>query len=405
MDVHKEVGFWEEANKQLDLDLVEPTLRSGFRMLRFPAELETAFQTQEAVTRAGYRRAVTALLLVLYSGYGVLDWYLGAPALPALRLLHFGVICPALLLLILASFRPSGMLYFRAAFAGIALLAGLKSVAMTASVAVPMQYLFHMRLLFLAVVVFGLGLVSFWQACLVTAVVFGVQQAVLLTADLPAQILLNSEVLLATICLICALIGYQLEHGRRRSFLVNHLIETEKRRYENLAARDSLTGLANRRRFEEALQAEWNRATRASYPISLLLFDLDHFKAYNDTYGHQAGDDCLSRVAKTIKLYARRSGDLAARIGGEEFALITVNADLPAARRLAETIRQSVVLLSIPHRGAGSTSVVTISIGVSSTVPDVGDSVKQLITQADRALYEAKQAGRNRVAVSVPQLP
>lgn len=166
-----------------------------------------------------------------------------------------------------------------------------------------------------------------------------------------------------------------------------------------LSATDSLTGLANRRRFDEALETEWARAARAGRPLAVILADVDHFKAYNDRYGHQAGDECLRRVAAVLRAGARRPGDLAARYGGEEFCLILAETDTDAALQVAENLRQAVQNLAIPHEGSPH-GLVTLSLGLAAMVPEAGRALRDHLQAADRALYGAKEAGRNRTAAS-----
>jgi diguanylate cyclase (GGDEF)-like protein len=160
---------------------------------------------------------------------------------------------------------------------------------------------------------------------------------------------------------------------------------------------DGLTGVANRRKFDEYLNLEWQRLAREKMPLSLLLCDVDFFKNYNDTYGHLTGDDCLKQIAKTIKLSVKRPADLLARYGGEEFAVILSNTNYQGAIYLAEKIRQKVYNLNIPHAQSKIDNFVTLSIGVTTTVPDVKISPNILIEVGDKALYTAKAQGRNRV--------
>jgi diguanylate cyclase (GGDEF)-like protein len=161
--------------------------------------------------------------------------------------------------------------------------------------------------------------------------------------------------------------------------------------------RDELTGLANRRSFDTALRTEWGRAARDGAPLGLLMADVDHFKAYNDTYGHPAGDHCLARVADAIRGGMRRPADTAARYGGEEFALILPGTDLAGAVAVAETIRSGVAGLGLEHASSPVSRRVTVSVGVASIVPDSSLTEADLLSAADQALYRAKFSGRNRV--------
>lgn len=168
------------------------------------------------------------------------------------------------------------------------------------------------------------------------------------------------------------------------------------------ASTDGLTGVANRRRFDEALDQEWRRAQRSGEPLALLLIDADQFKSYNDRYGHQEGDDCLRMIARTIAASVRRPHDLVARYGGEEFVVILPVTDLEGARRVAEHIRAAVENAEQPHEG-NADGVVTVSIGIATTTPDLHHTAATLIEAADQALYAAKRNGRNRAEAADTQ--
>ena len=166
-------------------------------------------------------------------------------------------------------------------------------------------------------------------------------------------------------------------------------------RLEKLSLTDSLTNLANRRRLDEHLNREWRRALRDQQPLSFILFDLDYFKRFNDTYGHQIGDECLQQVAQAALGIVNRACDLVARYGGEEFAVVLSNTDLKGAFTIAQRIRENILHLNIPHRSSEVHKLVTASLGVSAIVPRSDTLPNVLIRQADQALYSAKQAGRN----------
>lgn len=163
---------------------------------------------------------------------------------------------------------------------------------------------------------------------------------------------------------------------------------------------DGLTGIFNRRYFDEYSDSEWKRSIRLKLPISLIMIDIDHFKLYNDNYGHQMGDDCLKKVADTLHKELKRPGDIVARYGGEEFVVVLAGTGSDGAVLLAETLRSSILDQSIPHQHSKTADIVTISLGVSSLTPERNSSHKELVAAADKALYSAKQNGRNRVVVA-----
>jgi len=174
-------------------------------------------------------------------------------------------------------------------------------------------------------------------------------------------------------------------------------------RLQELTLQDSLTGIANRRCFEETLQAEWRRARRQGTPLTIGLLDVDAFKAYNDLYGHPAGDDCLARIATALAAALPRSGELVARYGGEEFVVVLPGLEADAALAVGERLRRCVSALALPHAGGGAEGIVTLSIGMATGIPVAGMGTDALLAAADGQLYAAKGGGRNRVCHGPPQ--
>ena len=170
---------------------------------------------------------------------------------------------------------------------------------------------------------------------------------------------------------------------------------------QRAAMLDPLTKIANRRQFDAFLEKEWQRAIRNAQPLSLVVLDVDHFKLYNDTLGHVAGDACLQNVAQALQGHAARPTDLAARYGGEEFVLLFAETPLEAAARLAELIRAAVEALQVPNPRSPSSPWLTVSVGVATIVPTQLDQIENLFVCADRAMYAAKAAGRNRVEATL----
>lgn len=174
-------------------------------------------------------------------------------------------------------------------------------------------------------------------------------------------------------------------------------LEEANQKLHQLSRTDGLTSIANRRCFDELFETEWRRASRLSKPISVILIDIDFFKKYNDTYGHQMGDECLKRVADALKSAIKRPCDVLARYGGEEFIAVLPDTNGNDAVNVAESMRSNVAALGIAHKNSQVSDTVTASFGISSTVPEGNGLPGLLIAQADSALYQAKLEGRNRV--------
>lgn len=197
-----------------------------------------------------------------------------------------------------------------------------------------------------------------------------------------------------------------LHWAGQRYVIISHHDITERKlaeeRVETMAYMDGLTGIPNRRYFDAFMEQEWRRASRTHTPLALVMLDIDHFKQFNDHYGHQAGDECLRRIGRTLGRFAQRAGDMAARYGGEEFAVILANTELPQAAEIAEEIRAAIQALDIPHEHSPFGECLTASLGVAAIHPNRDEPPSCLIEAADQALYAAKAAGRNRVVTAPP---
>ena len=235
----------------------------------------------------------------------------------------------------------------------------------------------------------GLSLRVALLTVVLTVVSFVVAAAVF---ELALPVMLRSCVFLLMAAIACAIAARHLDKSSRTSFLESHLIA-------ELAQHDALTGLKNRRIFDEHLERLWQQAIEDTRAIAILLMDVDHFKPYNDLYGHQAGDRALRRVAQALQTLVSRPLDVLARYGGEEFAVILYDIDGRQAEALAERMRRAVSELAIEHRGSRPDSVVTISVGVAVIDPSRERRSRGALQLADQALYEAKVRGRNRVEV------
>jgi diguanylate cyclase (GGDEF)-like protein len=244
------------------------------------------------------------------------------------------------------------------------------------------------------VAVFFFAGLMFRQAVLTATVMIVAFAGTALAAGLSQSLLLRSMVIMTLTTATAALIYRDVEQAYRRNFLEHALIC-------ELVAHDRLSGLMNRRAFDEHLLRVWQHALREQRSIAVLMIDIDHFKRYNDEFGHQAGDAALRGVAQIIQRFARRPLDIAARYGGEEFALILYDQPLAHVRDTAERLRESVQSLRIRPPAPDGTAWrrTTVSVGVGAVAPIRGRTAEGAVQLADEALYEAKQAGRNHVVV------
>ncbi|MGD8935595.1 MAG: diguanylate cyclase [Thiogranum sp.] len=192
-----------------------------------------------------------------------------------------------------------------------------------------------------------------------------------------------------------------LSRMQERLEKMNDELAHSNRELQRLSSMDGLTGLANRRQFDETLEQEWQRAMRTSMPLSLIFLDIDFFKRYNDHYGHQAGDDCLKKVAGALEKTIHRPADLVSRYGGEEFVMILPDTTDEGALAVAEKVLASVANLKIPHANSAVADHVTLSIGVATAAPHEDSQPEDLIETADKMLYRAKERGRNCIEVAL----
>ncbi len=205
--------------------------------------------------------------------------------------------------------------------------------------------------------------------------------------DLPTRKLVGMVLLVAVGSL-------WLSVGHMRALLVRIL--RKQIAFQHVSSEDRLTGLGNRRRFDENLDAAWSQASRMGVPLSLIILDVDHFKKFNDSYGHPAGDECLRRVAQVLSSCIKRGGDTVARYGGEEFAAVLFHTPMTDAKHIAEKMCRVVMEIGLKHEQSPY-GVVTISLGGATVLPSVKSTPQELIQHADAALYRAKELGRNRV--------
>ncbi len=390
-----------------DISRIERELERGVWRLRFSPPVEEAF-IDYYLSRYMWRIRFGVLFgVLLYALFGLLDLLVTPEQLKTMWAVRYGVVCPSGILFLLSTYRIRKEWLLHTLHALVIVIAGVGVMLMIAFLPPEKDFLHQSGLMIITFYAYTLSALRFRYA-LLAALTLTLLHLVgdLLFVHKTADRMVADMFFLGSANLIGIPVSYLWEYQSRRDFLLTVLLTMEKRKTELLNEKlremsyvDGLTGVANRRKFDEYLEAEWERARRMGRPLSLLLIDIDFFKRFNDIMGHLEGDECLRKVARAIRDSLRRGVDLVARYGGEEFAVILPETDLTQAEKIAERIREAVMNLNIPHPGSDVSDRVTVSVGVVSVIPQEGMSREDLIEMADRALYLAKKRGRNRVEV------
>jgi diguanylate cyclase (GGDEF)-like protein len=374
---------------------IDATVEKEAGRLRFTPEAEAEFQKyfiERSLPRARWATAIYLALVAVVTAINMSGSM--APLAETLQqpiyLLRLAVACPALVFILAATVVPELQRYYQWIAATGVVVTGM-SVMIISGIAAA-QGIPQFQMGDVLVVVYAtlfLGLLFRPVIIVATALMMGF---VVINAYLGVasdHVIFASCVVFAT-TLMSVLSALRVERLLRANFI-------EYRLLNDIAERDGLTGLYNRRMFDTLTSRLWLQAQRNHEALQVILVDIDHFKAYNDLYGHQAGDSCIRRVASIIARAAKRPFDFCARYGGEEFALVLYAPTGGDATALPEQIRRDIMALDIPHAHADSAPMLTVSIGSATAEPGTKRSLAGLIQTADEALYRAKQLGRNRV--------
>jgi diguanylate cyclase (GGDEF)-like protein len=365
-------------------------LKRGFRGLRFEGILEKEFREFYVGQNLPRARLSGLIALILVLAVTCIDLLLGPNDGGTLNTLRLGILCPLLVVLGAVISVPSVQrFYTEVVSVGVTLIGFVVTYIAHLGALAGSSYLLAGLVV---VVLYGclfLGLL-FNVAVTIAAVLIAAHFATGIAVGLPFDVLCYTTAILGGAAVIGGISTYNLEHALRTNFL-------ETRVLNELAERDGMTGLYNRRIFDDYAERLWRQSRREGTGVAIIFFDIDFFKLYNDLYGHQAGDDCLKRIAKCIARGAKRPFDFAARYGGEEFVLMLYGPPDDYARSVPEQIRNDVLALAIPHAGSQAAKHVTVSVGLALASPQTHRSLAGAIQTADEALYQAKREGRNRV--------
>ena len=366
-------------------------LEQGYSQLRFAPLLEKEFREFYGAQNMARGRLSALIALVLLLSIISIDYLFGSgPFGGPINTVRLVVMCPLLAIVVVATHIRALDAHYQTIMAVAVVIAGLATIYMSHIAALDgTSYLLAGALLVVLYACLFLGFL-FYVAVSVAGFLVLSHLAIGFYVGLPFNALLYMTAILAAATVIGAVSTYNLELALRTNFLETRLLN-------ELAQRDGLTGLYNRRIFDDYIRRIWRQSRRDKLSVEIIFVDIDYFKIYNDLYGHQAGDDCLKKVGKTIARAAKRPFDFSARYGGEEFVLVLYGPPQDYARSLPEQLRHDIMDLAIEHEGSNVANYVTVSIGVAIADSSSGRSLTGAIQAADEALYEAKQAGRNRV--------
>src|ERR1700694_3292076 len=368
-------------------------LRAGFPWLTFNPELETEFRRAHFDENLPHTRVNLCLAAVVTIAFSAMESIVLGPELNRIpSMIHMLVIIPILLVGLAASFSAQRhRIYPPLAVAASAMLGlGVAAIQIIATRG-GMPILFPCLMLTIIFIYFMGGL-FFYHAVAANVIVMFVYLAAGTALQLPGREFAYNALAMVAANLFGASVVYMHERTSRMRFLEACLLR-------DMVARDGLTGIQNRRMFDQHIRRVWQQAVREEECVAVLLADIDCFKDYNDRYGHQAGDECLRAVAVTLSQCARRPLDFVARYGGEEVAIVLYEASREYIPEVLTRIQRSIAELNIPHDASKVASRLTMSIGAAFVLPAANRTLEGLIQLADEALYCAKEEGRNRVIV------
>jgi diguanylate cyclase (GGDEF)-like protein len=365
-------------------------LRRDFPDLRFATALEKDFQAfhlDRVRSRVRFFQLATCLLSLAVAIHLVV---LDGLSVRSVLVSWLGVAIPVSVFLLWASWSPFyERLYLPAARIALPLLGSISAIGIAGRILLGHPDPFYFLTSY-SIALFFLGGQMFREALIANALMILAHGTALAVVGEPVE----SVVYYVTVLTITAAVGAFVYRGVERQLRTSFL---ERGLMGEMATRDGLTGLKNRGAFDDHFPRMWQQGVRDRRSLALLLIDVDHFKAYNDRYGHQGGDEALRRVAQVVQGFARRPLDMAARYGGEEFVLALFDMSGEFVEELAEELRKSILMLQIPHEDSPTAPFVTASVGISIVRPKMGRTPEGAVQLADEALYSAKRGGRNCV--------
>lgn len=396
-----------KASNLLGQEQIDLLISRGLNLVWFPKELEVIYKDQyknEAAYEFRYRAPII-LCLYLYLSFGT---YQVLPTeLRTAWIAYYGWVGMIIVFAWLLAFIPSMNRWFDY----YVCLGSTGAVALTFTLINVLEHgqnnvLFHAAMMYAVVIIYGFVGMRFYTAMFAgwSGGLIGIAISVWLNGSIDWTYLNRTYTFSSFLGMALA---YAIDRQHRENYLQDCMIELNRlelmrqaQQLSILSQQDALTGLANRRYLDEVLENEWKRSIRHEVPITIMMIDIDFFKLYNDTLGHIQGDQCLRRIAILLGSISSRSGDLAARYGGEEFLLLFSMTDKDQALIQVQRLMELMQNIGIAHPRSNVSKYVTISVGVATTTPHLNDSLSEFISQADHALYVAKNNGRNQYHVA-----
>ncbi len=399
-----------------ELASLQQTYRDGFARLRFPEPWEDIFRSEYTLKSITQARIAAVLGIVLYMLFGFRDMFFASEVITTVWIIRYGIVMPILILVLVLSFvRVMQPHILKLTMAAI-LAVGFGVFAVSAVMSRPLNSMIDTGLIPILVYACTVSRMRFLQATCCGLTLFVMHQMFAFNSGANAPFFMGSEpyqvhqafsFLIFIVILISLFACYMLEYRVRENFVQQKLLESDRnnlqgltKTLQQLSSTDSLTGMYNRRHFNQCLNAEWGRCQRDHRPLSLILLDIDFFKPFNDNYGHQAGDEVLKQVGRALKDVAKRGGEVAARYGGEEFILLYPEVDREGLEKIADKVNAVVREIGIKHEYSRAEDVVTCSVGGISLIPSQDYTPEQVIEEADKCLYQAKESGRNRYVIT-----
>jgi len=397
-----------QGSNRLGQEQIDLLTTRGLNFVWFPKKLETIYRSQYQ-NGAAYEfryRAPIILILYLFLSFGI---YQVLPTEQVLSWLSYyswvGII--VLIAWILSFIKKLNQWFDYYVGIGSASAVAITFILINVLENGQDNVLFHAAMMYAIVIIYGAVGMRFYTAIIAGWVggLIGILVSTYVKGDIDWTFLNRTYTFSSFLGMTLA---YATDRQHRENYLQNCMIELNRielmqqaQQLSLLSQQDALTGLANRRYLDETLDNEWRRALRHETPLTIMMVDIDFFKSYNDTLGHIKGDQCLKDIATAISSIAARSGDLVARYGGEEFLLLFPMTNAQQAQIQVERLMNAIKKIAIVHPCSAVSPYVTISVGVTTTIPRLNDSIAAFVTRADHALYQAKTNGRNQYQIAL----